>query len=492
MKKRPQKSAKLHSNSNLDDLNGKAKALIRSAAPAGSKVRGLPDARRQIARKYGFPTWKKLKDAVESLNVQSALRQARKAVQFDDTAEFRRVVEKCPALRASIDEPVFDFNSPLIIHAKSRAMLEELLEAGADINGRSRWEPGSFGLLDTAPKDVASYAIERGAIITAHAAARLGLLDKLEELVTADPRLVHARGGDGQTPLHFASTVEIAEYLLNCGADINALDMDHSSTPAQWMIRSRPEIARFLIQRGCKTDILMAAALGDSGVVESHLRNDPESIRMRVSDEYFPLIDSGHNGGTIYQWELGWYVSAIQVAKSFGHPRVFQMLMDRCPPDEKLLNACWLHDDGLVRSLLELHPDLGKRLPPAGQRNLAHAARNNDGAAVRLMLHAGLPLDSVSQHRATTLHWAAWHGNTELVRLILDGHPSLEARDRDYNGTPLAWAIHASLHGWHPDQGDYPGTVEALLNAGAKVPDGTGGSELVQKVLSRSLAAQAS
>jgi ankyrin repeat protein len=492
MKKRPQKFAKLPSNPNLDDLNGTAKALLHRVAPTGSKVRGLPEARRQIARKYGLPTWKKLKDAAEFLNAQSALGQARKAVQFDDAAEFRRVIEKCPVLRAKIDDPVFDFNSPLIIHAKSEAMLNELLAAGANINGRSRWEAGSFGLLDTAPKDVANYAIERGAIITAHAAARLGLLNKLKELVNADPQLVHARGGDGQTPLHFASTVEIAEFLLDRGADINALDMDHSSTPAQWMIRSRPEVARFLIQRGCKTDILMAAALGDSAVVESHLRNDPESIRMRVSDECFPLIDSGINGGTIYQWELGWYVSAIQVAKSFDHPRVFEMLMDRCPPDEKLLNACWLHDDDLVRSLLEQHPDLAKRLSPAGQRNLAHAARNNDAAAVRLMLLAGLPVDSVSQHRATTLHWAAWHGDTELVRLILDRHAPLEARDRDYNGTPLGWAIHASVHGWHPGQGDYPGTVEALLDAGATVPEGTGGSEAVQNVLSRYLTAQVS
>ena len=75
--------------------------------------------------------------------------------------------------------------------------------------------------------------------------------------------MVNARGGDGQTPLHFASTVDIAAYLLDQGADIDARDVDHESTPAQYMIDDRQEIARYLIQRGCKTDILMAAALGD-------------------------------------------------------------------------------------------------------------------------------------------------------------------------------------------------------------------------------------
>ena len=57
--------------------------------------------------------------------------------------------------------------------------------------------------------------------------------------MAADPQLVHARGGDGQTPLHFASTVEIAEYLLDQGADIDARDVDHVSTPAQYMVKAR-------------------------------------------------------------------------------------------------------------------------------------------------------------------------------------------------------------------------------------------------------------
>src|SRR5579863_3912905 len=63
-----------------------------------------------------------------------------------------------------------------------------------------------------------------------------------KELIAADPQLVQARGGDGQTPLHFAAKVEIAEYLLAQGADIDARDIDHESTPAQYMLRERPEI----------------------------------------------------------------------------------------------------------------------------------------------------------------------------------------------------------------------------------------------------------
>lgn len=413
-----------------------------------------------------------------------ALQLAKKAFHDDDAAAFRRVLERYPMLKAGINEPVGDFNSPSIIHVRSRAMLDVLLDAGADINARSKWWAGGFGLLDCADPDLAAYAIERGAVITVHAAARLGMLDKLRELIAADPELVHARGGDGQTPLHFASTVAIAEYLLDRGADIEARDVDHESTAAQYMLRTRPEVARYLIRRGAKTDLLMAAALGDIILVRKHLDDDPECIRMRVSDEYFPMAGSG-KGGTIYQWDLGWHVSACQVAKSYGHTGIFDLLMERSPAEEKLLNACWLHDEGLVSSLLTRFPNLSTALSPAGCRQLAHAARNNDTTAARLMLTAGLPVDTFSQHHATPLHWAAWHGNAELVRLILNRHPPLDHAGNEFHGTPLGWAMHGSQNGWDRKTGDYAATVEALLDAGASLPETVEGTEPVKAVLRR-------
>ena len=94
---------------------------------------------------------------------------------------------------------------------------------------------------------LATYAIGRGALLTVHAAARLGWMTELRRLVEAEPELIGARGGDGQTPLHFAGTIEAAVYLIEHGADIDALDIDHESTPAQYMTGERQEIARELL-----------------------------------------------------------------------------------------------------------------------------------------------------------------------------------------------------------------------------------------------------
>jgi ankyrin repeat protein len=367
---------------------------------------------------------------------------------------------------------------------RSRDMLDTLLDAGADINARSRWWAGGFGLLDCASADLAAYAIERGAAITVHPAARLGMLDRLRALISSDPALVHARGGDGQTPLHFAANLAIADYLLDQGADIDARDVDHESTPVQYMIAKRQDVARHLIQRGAGVDILAAAALGDIELARRLLDADPEVILMRVDADCFPRSNP-HSGGTIYQWELGWHVSAVQVARKFGHLEMADFLMERSPAGEKLLNACWLHDEALVRSLLAQDPNIAAALTPAGRSQLAHAARNNDTAAARLMLDAGVPVDTHGQHHATPLHWAAWHGNADLVRFILRRGPSLDDRSNDYQGTAADWAVHGSTGGWYLPSGEHAAALELLLDAGVAAPKQVAGTEAVRAVLRR-------
>lgn len=413
------------------------------------------------------------------------IQQLKHAFHTDDAPLFRELLDRHPEIKSSINEPIGPFDSPAITCVCSREMLDVLLDAGADINARSRWWAGGFGLLHNAKPDLAAYAIERGAVVDAHAAARLGLFDKLRELIAEDPARVHAPGGDGQTPLHFASTVETAELLLTHGAKIDARDVDHESTPAQHMIRDRQEIARHLVRRGCKTDVFMAAALGDVDLVRRHLAANPGCVRMRVSDDYFPMINL-KSGGTIYQWTLGRHVSPHDVAREFGHGDIVQLLLEHSPPDVKLVAACWAGEVDTVKSLLAAHPGIVSDLSDDNCRQIAHAARNNNTAAVRLMLETGLPVDAVGQHRATPLHWAAFHGNAEMARDIIRRRPPLDAIDADFHSTPLGWAIHGSENGWFSRTGDYAATVEALLKAGAPLggrkPGGTGA---VREVLRR-------
>jgi len=366
-------------------------------------------------------------------------------------------------------------------------MIDVLLEGGADINARTQWWAGGFGVLD-GNTPLAPFLIERGATVDVHAAARLGMLERVMEIVDGDPDLVHARGGDGQTPLHVAATVEIARYLADHGADIDARDIDHESTPAQYMVRDRQDIVRFLVARGCRTDILMAAAIGDIDLVKRHLDADPASIRMSIADESFPKMDP-RAGGTIYTWTLGWAKTPHTVAREFGHEDIVDLLMARSPADLQLTQACELGDERLIARLLAASPGLVATLSDRDRRRIADAARNDEAAVVRRMLTAGWPVDVRGHERGTPLHWAAWHGNVGLVRDLLRYDPPLNARDNAWDSPPIGWAIHASVHGWHPDAGDYAGTVEALLDAGATRPESMAdleASDAVRAVLQQS------
>lgn len=402
----------------------------------------------------------------------------------DDADLVCGLLERHPEFKARINEPIGPFDSPAIVNARSRRMVDVLLAAGADVNAKSRWWAGGFGLLHGADPELCAYAIERGAVVDVHAAARLGMFEKLQELMSLDPNLIHARGGDGQTPLHFASTVEIAAFLLDHGAEIDARDVDHESTPAQYMIDDRQAVVRCLIARDCKTDILLAAAIGDVNLVRRTLDADPDSVRTCVSDEYFPMI-GGKTGGTIYQWTLGWYMSPHQVARKYGRDDVLHVLLERSPPAVKLIDACWSNDEATVQALRAEYPNIADGFTDADRRQAAHAARNNEPAVVRLLLEGGLPVNATSQCQATPLHWAAFHGNLEMTRQVLRYGPLMEATDADYGGTPLGWAIYGSEHGWDRNAGDYAGAVEALIHAGAECPAKITGSPAVQEVLRR-------
>jgi ankyrin repeat protein len=470
-------SRELPAKPSLESLRKQAKQLHRTM-PQGK----LSDAQHLLALEYGFTSWARLKSHVITLGLSPA-EALKVAVCDSDAQRVQQLLESHPELRATIDEPLPDYGFGqhalfAAVQRSDRRTIDVLLRAGADIRKRTEWWTGGFGVLDDCDPSLVGFLSERGAVMNAHATARLGRMEQLSNLIAADPEIVHARGGDGQTPLHFASTIEIAELLLDQGADIDALDVDHESTPAQYMLRvqqrrhypkDRQDVARYLVSRGCKTDILMATALGDENLVRRHLDSDPKCIGVSVSEEWFPKKDP-RAGGTIYIWTLGANRTAHMIAREFGHEEIFQLLLERTPEDLKLALACELGDEDTFREYLARNPDATRALSDADRRKLPKAAQSNNTKAVRLMLEAGWPVNTPGEMGATALHWAGFNGNPEMMRDLLRFHPDLELKSQEYAGTALSWALYASGNGWNRDTGDYVGTVRALLDAGAALP----------------------
>ncbi len=481
---------------NLEYLKKQARALLQQgqASDADASARfvafgitstkpKLADALHVIAREYGFETWPALKLHVE-VSAENPLEALGAAIKSNNAALIRDVLARHKSLGSDINQPLpnHSFDVPAILAAvqkQNREIVDALLDAGANINERSRWWAGSFGVLDTASSQLAEYLISRGATVDIHAAARLGRIDRVRELLNADPAVVHARGGDGQLPLHFAANVEIATLLLEHGADINARDIDHESTPVQYMasiadhIGSQPsyrhDVARFLISRGAEADIFAAAALGDLALVERILNNDPETVRMTVNERYFPKRDP-KSGGSIYIYGFGFTKSPHMVAHQFGHRAVFDLLMRRSAPWLRLAQAAEIGDEALSEQILLEHPSLFARLTANASRRIIGATLRNNTRAVLFLIDRGWPTNAALDNNQTALHYAAWHGNLAVVQALLAHNAPVNVFEAEHGGSPLAWALHGSLNSWERDKGDYPGVTRALLAAGANVP----------------------
>ncbi|MEZ4421981.1 MAG: ankyrin repeat domain-containing protein [Gemmatimonadota bacterium] len=455
-----------------------ATARIRQHLPDKRDI-GLADAQFTLAREYGFADWAALAAHVaasEALRDGALHETFRRAFAAGDLSELRALFERHPVARRMIDAPLFSFDAPALVHFAGQGnlqMVELLLELGADPNRRSDWWAGGFHTLHVAKGEVAQRLLAAGADPDACGAAHLDRPDLLARMIQDDPSCVHQRGGDGQTPLHFARSREVVDLLLAHGADIDALDVDHRASPAQWMLERRRDAGRFplaayLVQRGARADVFLAAALGRADLLREMLEADPTLLGARTGQGDF--AEQPPSSVHIYTWTIGQNLSPLQVAAQFDQEEAFQVLQAFATPRQRFLAACVRGNAAEAHALLREHPHVMDELTPADQRALPDAAWAGQARPVELMLELGFDPAARGQDGGTLLHCAAWEGALECVQVALR-HPGvralLEVRDPTHGSTPLGWCCHGSRYCARPE-GDYPGVARLLLKAGAE------------------------
>jgi ankyrin repeat protein len=351
-------------------------------------------------------------------------------------------------------------------------LLNRALESGSpeDLKAVSeRWASGLY-TRDVDP-DVARQLVERGATLTVHAAAGIGLTDHLARMLDADPSLIDAKGGDACTPLHFSRDIATARLLLDRGARIDARDEDHDSTPVQWLIRDAPDVVRFLLDKGAGPDIFLATALGDRQLVARLIEADPACVAYRIGRlPAFPPLGHKSRGGTIYQWTLAFNSYPHQVALLKGHDDVFDLLWAKSDDTTRLLVSCVLARRADAEAIAARHPGIVSSLPPDDFELLPRYCweTNTNYDAVELMLDLGFPIAHPERsHGYTALHNAAWSGTADLVDLLIARGAPVDIVDPRYQSTPLGFAMYDCLFEKRHPEGEFGRVARSLIEAGS-------------------------
>jgi ankyrin repeat protein len=136
--------------------------------------------------------------------------------------------------------------------------------------------------------DVADAIVLHGPELTVHDAATLGNLERVKQLVAEDPGLVDSLSGDGFSPLGlaaFTGHLEIAEFLLAQGAEVNFASQDERQFTALTgaVANGNVEVVKLLLMHGAdpnhlyeggaSSPLMEAAAGGKTAIVEILLQH---------------------------------------------------------------------------------------------------------------------------------------------------------------------------------------------------------------------------
>ena len=327
---------------------------LRGASNERIRAADLPlgDMQHVVALRYGFDAWASLKRTVEADARVDPDRPApetlrdhfARAVNQGDADDVRRLLKHDHA-RSNIDAVWFRDMTALqravanagdMVGGDHRGVVDALLDNGADIEAMGAYGATPLQIVARrfsyfADDAVARYLVERGATVDIHSAVGLGGMRRVRAFVTADPDAVHATTRKGRTPLHYAHTPDMADFLLGQGADIDSRDTEKHSSPAQWALfhshaeqRDWRELAQHYVDRGAEADFLLLCALDDRERVEARLADDPALVSRR-----FDFSDTPH---AYHLAKMGWWrdspIDAIQAALNYDRHGLLRVLIE--------------------------------------------------------------------------------------------------------------------------------------------------------------------
>jgi ankyrin repeat protein len=433
---------------NLAQYKKQAKELTkrRSQQDPGFK---LTDAQLAIAREHGFESWPKFARHIESVlgerSPAAIWARAEQAVVAGDAATLDALLREHGAMLRN-ERPKSSWLgglSPDYREGDARAII-------TSTHDLPTWD--EYEAMREAVKEgsgpVARFETAVDAIVG-------GDLETVKRLVTRDPQLVHARSSRAHrsTLLHYigangvegfrqrtpTNAVEIATFLLDAGAEVDAIaDMYGGSTTLGLVATSvHPKTAglqqpllELLLARGARMDIPGTAGHQD-GLVRACLANGRPEAAAFVAARGAPLD--------------------LESAAGIGRLDVVAQFFDE--------------GGHLTAGATEKQMEDG----------FGWACVYGQASVAEFLVQRGIDVNTKVQAHGegcTGLHLAAYHGDAALIRSLLRLGARVDIADDTWQTTPLTWALYAWSEDPTPPAERYYEVVEALVAADAVVrPD---------------------
>ena len=308
-----------------------------------------------------------------------------------------------------------------------------------------------------------------------------------------------------------ANVRECASLLLDAGADPNSHTVEWGGEGQMTALfgaveRRDLELARLLIERGAERDedaFYHACEQGDTAFLDllhapghENLVNHKLDFEDAAGLQWFlehgvdvnahsclhhaiargrgltiltMLLGAGADPNRPWdRWDIG--RRPLALAARCGHLAAYELLAARGASADL---------DPVDAAVLAVARGESVELPKAPPPSLGNPSTDDYGwilgqfallgrtDVVRSLLDAGMPVDTRGWSNFTPLDQAAMHGRTDTVRLLIERGADLNDRAFDEDGpTPLDCAVWG-LENNRADDGDYLGTIETLIAAGA-------------------------
>jgi ankyrin repeat protein len=295
----------------LDWLRKTAKdhlRVLRGTRP-GAK---LAQAQRDVARQYGFRSWRALKAHVDGLALVGAdavTGPFLERVGVGDLDAVRTALTADPGLVNAVGPHPFWGGRPQPLHVAvetcRRPMVDLLLDAGAEVDGRNagydHWSPLALA-VDRSRPDLQRVLLDRGAQVGLLEALLLGDDPAVARLLSGGRAAVPDIAPNGGSLLAFARTRAAIDRLLELGADRDRRDR-WGTSPMEAMSRLGPAgqpLVRHLVARGLAAAPAEYARLGDQATLAALTERDPAVARSAAV--LLGAVDFGHH--ELAQWLL--------------------------------------------------------------------------------------------------------------------------------------------------------------------------------------------